>query len=180
MGVPGHLSPHGSVCSLPVHGCGAPGRDSTCVGDCRSPRGDLATGPVHSPFISLSVRVNTRVSGFATSLITVGPVTTPSDRLRRCCDLSPGRRKKPCAILVLWVSLSHSRLVCSGDNRSPPRALTTALEVSPVHLPVNPLIIMRPVNHSECFTRKRWLDLSTAHFVSVLLPDVPVTSESRV
>ena len=61
-------------------------RDSTCVGDYPSPRGDLATGPVHSPFVSLSVRVNTRVSGFATSLIIVGPVTTPSDRLCRCCQ----------------------------------------------------------------------------------------------
>ena len=46
--------------------------------------------PVHSPFTSLSVRVNTHVSGFATSLIIVGPVTTPSDRLYGVAwDLSP-------------------------------------------------------------------------------------------
>ena len=62
--------------TLPVHGCGAPRRGSTCVGDYSSPRGDPATGPVHSPFISFSVRVITRVSGFTTSLIIVGPVTT--------------------------------------------------------------------------------------------------------
>ena len=88
--VPRHLSLHGSVCSLPVHGCGAPRRDSTCVGDYRSPRGDPATGPVHSPF-SLSVRVNIHVSDFATSLIIVGPVTTPSDHLcGDARDLFPG------------------------------------------------------------------------------------------
>ena len=81
-----------AVCvPFPCRGCGGPRGDSTSVGDYRSPRGDLATGPVHSPFISLSVRVNTYVPGFATSLIIVGPVTTLSDRLCSVArDLSPG------------------------------------------------------------------------------------------
>ena len=79
----------------------------------------------------------------------------------------------------LSVRRTEKKLLCSGDYRSPPGALTTALEVPPVHLPLNPLIAMRPVNHSECFARMRWQDLSTAHSVSVP-PDVPVTSESRV
>ena len=93
-GVPRHLPLHSPVCSLPVHGCGAPRRDSTCVGDYRSPRGDLAIGPVHNPFISLSDRVNTYVSDFPTSLIIVGPVTIPSDRLCGVArDLFPGLLK---------------------------------------------------------------------------------------
>ena len=99
-----------------MRGCDALRRDSTCVGDCRSPRGDLATGPVHCPLISFSVKVNTRVSGFTTSLIIVGPVTTPSDRLCRCC---PGTVSR-----ALKMTLCH---LGAPVTRSPPRALTTAL-----------------------------------------------------